>query len=183
MFAQHPDESVQEAVVGLLRTVDVLHRGALQRLEALLEARSLLEEALADPHVALLFELYEAQEDDDERSRAEAAAERIRPYVEAHGGRIEVVAVEGGIVNVRLLAASESFSGSTATLRELVEEALRTELPEFVRMDVSAPQAASKPEDAETTLIPISSVTVGAGGRPAQSGGCGSGGHGCSSCR
>lgn len=185
MFAQHPDEDVQEAVVGILRAVDVLHRGALQHLGVFLDARSLLDEALADPHVALLFTLYESQEDDSEseRSRAEAAVARIRPYVEEQGGQLEVVAAEGGVVNIRLLGAAGNGSGSTTTLPGLVEEALRTELPEFVRMDVSSPpQAPPSPAQLEPMLIPVSSVTVRRRARPPQSG-CGSESHGCSSCR
>ncbi|MDP9402591.1 MAG: NifU family protein [Actinomycetota bacterium] len=185
MFAQHHDEDVQEAVVGMLRAVDVLHRGALKRLGAFLDARSLLEEAQVDPHVGLLFELYDAQGDHDERSRAEAAVEGIRRTVEAQGGRIEVVAAEGGVVNVRLLSACESCygSGATAALRGLVEEALRAELPEFARMDVSSPpQAPPRPAAPEPVLIPVSSVTVRRRAAPPQSG-CGSGAGGCSSCR
>jgi hypothetical protein len=97
MFAEHPDEDVQDAVIGMLRAVDVLHRDALQRLYTLLDERLLLEAALADPHFALLFALYGTQDDDndDERSRAEAAVATIRPEVEAHGGRLEVVRAEG----------------------------------------------------------------------------------------
>ncbi|MDP9418892.1 MAG: hypothetical protein M3P53_01855, partial [Actinomycetota bacterium] len=48
MFAEHPDEDVQHAVVEMLRAVDVLHRQALQRLATLLDARSLLDDAVAD---------------------------------------------------------------------------------------------------------------------------------------
>lgn len=181
MFSRHPDEGVQEAVVAMLRAVDVVHRGALRRLGVLLDARSLLDEALADPHVALLFDLYDAEEDDDERARAEAAVEAVRPDVEARGGRIEVVAAEGGVVNVRLLSPCEGCSGSAAALRRLVEDALRTELPEFVRMDVSPPAPAAPPAGrAEPALIPVSSVTVrtreqapGVGGATGDDGGCG----------
>lgn len=178
MFAQHPDEAVQEAVVAMLRAVDILHRGALQRLGALLDARSLLDEALADPHVALLFELYDAQEDDEERARAEAAVEGIRGAVEAHGGRVEVVAAEGGVVNVRLLSACEGCSGSAATLHRLVEDALRAELPDFVSMDLSSPPEVPP----APVLIPVSNVTV-RSGPPAPKSGCGSGVDACSTCR
>ncbi len=183
MFSQHPDEGVQEAVVAMLRAVDVLHRGALRRLGAFLDARALLDEALADPHVALMFDLYRSQ-DDDELARAEAAVEGIRPYVEAHGGRLEVVTAEGGVVNIRLLAGCESCSGSTATLHGLVEEALRAELPEFVRVDVSSspPRRSAPSGDPAPVLIPVSSVTR-RDRPPSPVGGCGTGGHGCSSCR
>lgn len=184
MFAQHPDEGIQEAVVGMLRAVDVLHRGALQRLGAFLDARALLDDALADPHVALMFDLYRSGEhDEDGRARAEAAVEGIRPYVEAHGGRLEMVAAEGGAVNIRLLSASDVSSGSTATLRGLVEEALRAELPEFVRMDVATPERQSAQcETPEPVFIPVSSVTRRERLGSAQ-GGCGTEGHGCSGCR
>lgn len=183
MFSQHPDEGVQEAVVAMLQAVDVLHRGALQRLRAFLDSRSLLGEALAHPHVALLLDLYDTREDDDERARAEAAVEAVRPYVESHGGRIEVVAADGGAVNVRLLSACESCSGSTETLGRIVEEALRTELPEYVRVDVSPPQPPRGSAHPEPTLIPVASLTVPGGSRPPQSGCGGSEGRGCSSCR
>jgi len=185
MFTEHPDEDVQGAVVEVLRTVDVVHRGALQRLAALLEARSLLDEARADPHVALLFDLYSGQgyDGDDERARAEAAVAGIRPVVEAHGGRLEVVTAEGGVVTIRLLGGRETCAGPTARLRKVVEEALRAELPEFVRMDVSPPPRQPAPAtNGEPVVIPVSSVTRRDRVAPSESGG-GTAHHGCSSCR
>jgi Fe-S cluster biogenesis protein NfuA len=149
----HPDATVQDAMLEMLRAVDVIHRGALQRVRALLEARALLDEALQDPHVGLLFELYDDQAD-AEWERVEAALERVRPAIESHGGRLEIVAAEGGVVNVQLLGACESCSASSAALRDLVEQALRAELPEFVRLDVSQPAAHPAPP----VLIPASSL-------------------------
>jgi Fe-S cluster biogenesis protein NfuA len=185
VFGQHPDQSVQDAFFETLRAVDVVHRSGLQRLDALLAERSLRDEAGKDPQVALLFDLYAAQEEHlDERSRAEAAVAAIRPYVESHGGRLEVVSAEDGVISIRLLGACESCSGSTATLRALVEEALRAELPEFVRMDVAPPAHAPAPK-AAPVLIPVSSLTqTGQANRShgGCGGGCGSGRHACSSC-
>jgi Fe-S cluster biogenesis protein NfuA len=159
MFTEHPDEGVQEAVVGLLRAVDVLHRGAWRRLAAFLDERSLLDEALADPHLALLFELYEPVEDGDEHARAETAVARVRPYVESRGGQIEVVAAEGGVVNIRLLAAPEDVSGSGATLGHLVENVLRAELPDFVRMQMSPSVIRPHRPNPVPVVIRVSSVT------------------------
>jgi Fe-S cluster biogenesis protein NfuA len=185
VLGQHPDQSVQAAFFETLRAVDVVHRGGLQRLDALLAERSLRDEAGNDPQIALLFDLYAAQEEDlDERARAEAAVAAIRPYVESHGGRLEVVSAEDGVISIRLLGACESCSGSTATLRGLVEEALRAELPEFVRMDVAAPAHVPAPK-AAPVLIPVSSLSRTRQADPSQAGcggGCGSGGHACSSC-
>ncbi len=180
MFVDHPDENVQDGVIAVLRAVDVLHRGGLQRVAAFLEQRSLLDEALADAHMALLFDLYGSQEIEDERERAEAAVEGIRPYVESHGGRLEVVTAEGGVITIRLLGACESCSGSTAGLGDLVEEALRGELPEFVRMNVSS---SPEHEGAQTSkpqpvVIPAPTLSFRSGGEPSH-GGCGPGGGSC----
>ncbi len=169
MFAKHPDEDVQEAVIGMLRAVDVLHRGALQRLGDLLDAQSLRDEALADPHVALLFDLYGADGDDDERSRAQAAVAKIRPEVEAHGGRVEIVTAEGGVISIRLVGAADSSSESRAELLRLVEEVLRAELPEFVRMTLSPPPSRTgSAREPTPVVIPLSQVTRRARGSSSQ---------------
>jgi Fe-S cluster biogenesis protein NfuA len=160
-FEDQPGKGVQDGLLEVLRAVDVIHRGALDRLVALLDARSLLDEALADPHVALLIGLYGPPDgNDDERSRAESAVAKIRPDVEAHGGRLEVVTAEGGVVSIRLAGAGHSYSESTAKLLGLVEEVLRAELPEFVRMDLSpSARHAGRPWEPRPVVIPLSSLT------------------------
>jgi len=67
----------------------------------------------------------------------------VRPYVESHGGRLEVLNADGGVVTVRLSGACQGCSGSAATLRHVVEQALRDGLVDFVRMEVDAPAPAA----------------------------------------
>jgi Fe-S cluster biogenesis protein NfuA len=192
-FEQHPDPAVVDGLVEVLRAVDVLHRGALHRVAALLEDGGLRDRALADPDVALLFGLYQDTPDEDEQARAEAAVEAVRPYVEAHGGRLEVVAAEDGVVSIRLLGACESCSSSATTLRGYVEDALRAALPEFVRMDVATtPVHDAPPTKAAPVLIPITALSprprgtphggCGCGSGCGSGGGCGVSGRGCSAC-
>ncbi|MDP9068458.1 MAG: NifU family protein [Actinomycetota bacterium] len=180
MFVDHPDENVQDGVIAVLRAVDILHRGGLQRVAAFLEQRSLLEEAQDDAHMALLFDLYGSREIEDERDRAEAAVAGIRPYVESHGGRLEVVTAEGGVITIRLLGACESCSGSTAGLRDLVEEALRAELPEFVRMDVSssAEHTSARNSKRQPVVIPAPTLSF-RSATEVSPGRCGAGGGSC----
>jgi Fe-S cluster biogenesis protein NfuA len=182
-FEDHPDEGVQEGLLEVLRAVDVIHRGALDRLVELLDAHGLRDVALADPHVALLVGLYEAHDEDadDPRVRAEAAVAELQPYVASHGGRLEVVEAEDGVVTIRLLGACQSCSGSPAALNDLVEQALRANLPEFVRMEVS-PAHAPAPRSAPV-LIPVSVLSRGGtAGGCGSGGGCGPGAGGCRSC-
>jgi Fe-S cluster biogenesis protein NfuA len=190
-FEDHPDDAVQEGLIDVLRAVDVIHRGALERLGGLLQENGLRDDALADPHVALLFGLYEAQDDehddeqDDARARAEAAVAELQPYVASHGGRLEVDAAEDGVVNIRLLGACTACSGSPAALNDLVEQALRADLPEFVRMEVSptAPAHAAAAQRPAPVLIPVSALSRGgSAGGCGSGGGCGSHSGGCLTC-
>jgi Fe-S cluster biogenesis protein NfuA len=190
-FEQHPDEAIQARLIDVLRAVDTIHRGALDQLGALLDAHGLREDALTNPHVALLFELYQAhdEEEDDLRSRAEAAVAELQPYVASHGGRLEVVAAEDGVVNIRLLGACPSCSGSPAALNDLVEQALCASLPEFVRLEpAGAADAHREPvQPSAPVLIPVSALRVGAAGSEPggcrSSGGCRSQACGCRTCK
>jgi len=55
----------------------------------------------------------------------------IEPLVAADGGRIELVAVEGGWVHVRLHGACAHCHSSDLTLQGALEPRLRAQLPWF----------------------------------------------------
>jgi len=64
------------------------------------------------------------------------ALEKIRPYLKADGGDVELVNVtEDGIVYVKLVGACSSCPMSTMTLRAGVERALIRELPGIRRVE------------------------------------------------
>jgi len=129
------DERVQGLLVDLLRAVDIVHRAGLRRLDAVLREADLRERVLINPEVRLLFDLYDLGDDGD-RLRAEAVLEAARPYIESHGGQLAVLDAVGGVVTVRLAGACAGCVGSTATLRHVIEQALRDGLPDFERMEV-----------------------------------------------
>lgn len=60
-----------------------------------------------------------------------AALAEVRPMLVADGGDIELVAVEGDVVKVRLLGACGSCPQSIMTLRLGVEREIRQRLPEI----------------------------------------------------
>lgn len=150
-FERHSDQSLQDAVFELLRAVDLVHRGPLHALAAVLQKAGLTERALEDRQIALLFDLYDLQ-GADPHVRADAVLDGVRPYIESHGGKLEVLDARDGVVTVRLSGACAGCQGSTATLRHVVEEALRAELDDFVRLDVVDPPRPAP------DLIPLASV-------------------------
>jgi Fe-S cluster biogenesis protein NfuA len=67
----------------------------------------------------------------DLRQRVEEALEEVRPALRMDGGDVELVGVDGGIVQVKLLGACGGCPMATMTLVGFVEERLRLRIPEI----------------------------------------------------
>ncbi len=143
------DEQVRDRVFELLDGVDAVHRLAVTRLAAVL-GEDVPALRRTDPAVDWLFEAYGVGVDD--LDAASAALDQVRPYVHGHGGEVEVLAVQQGVVRVRLSGACSGCTSAAETLRFGVEEALRENLPGFVAMDV-APDEGAAPHPPPTQVL------------------------------
>ena len=65
------------------------------------------------------------------RERVEAVLERVRPFMQADGGDIELIDVDGNSADVRLTGMCAGCPSAHMTLYLGVETALRDEIPEF----------------------------------------------------
>jgi len=68
--------------------------------------------------------------------RVEEVLNKVRPYLQADGGDIELVNItEDDIIKVKLTGACQGCPMSQMTLRAGVERALMSELPEVKRVE------------------------------------------------
>jgi len=65
----------------------------------------------------------------------ETVLDELRPYLEADGGNVELVEIDGPIVNLRLQGACSSCPSSTMTLKMGIERKLREEIPEITEVN------------------------------------------------
>ena len=65
------------------------------------------------------------------RERVEAVLQRVRPFMQADGGDIELLDVTGNSADVRLTGMCAGCPSAHMTLFLGVETALREEIPEF----------------------------------------------------
>ena len=65
------------------------------------------------------------------RERIEAVLDRARPFLQADGGDIELIAVEGNSADVRLTGMCAGCPSAHMTLHVGIEGALKEEIPEF----------------------------------------------------
>ncbi len=138
---QIEDEQTRTEVFALLDGIDTMHRYALGRLmERLMElgGAGLVAQVAQDPMVQTLLEMYDLMAA-DERDQVERALESVYPYIESHGGQLELLGVDAGSVRVRLSGSCGDCPGSSGTLTRVVEAALRERFPGFRALVAEAP--------------------------------------------
>lgn len=149
---EQAEAGVRDQVFELLDGIDALHRLAVTRLAAGL-GEDVEWLRTGDPAVEWLFAAYGVGANDP--ALAVQALEPMRPYLSEHGGDVEVLGVENGVVRVRMVGACSGCTAAAITLREGVEEALRFGLPGFVAIDVEPDQATSSHPPPGPTLLQI----------------------------
>lgn len=65
------------------------------------------------------------------KTKVENALGKIRPYLQADGGDVQLVDIVDGIVQVRLRGACAGCPGATMTLKMGVERTLKEQVPEI----------------------------------------------------
>ena len=60
--------------------------------------------------------------------------EKVRPYLQNDGGDVEFKRYENGVVYVSLVGACSNCPMATMTLKDGIEEALTSEIPEVIKV-------------------------------------------------
>lgn len=110
-----------ERALLLLQLVDAIHRPALERIAA---------GDTDDPIAQVLLQMYDITPPDDE-VLVEEALDDVRPYINSHGGEIELLGVADGVVELRMSGSCAGCAASALTLKRGVEQALRAHYPGF----------------------------------------------------
>jgi nitrite reductase/ring-hydroxylating ferredoxin subunit/Fe-S cluster biogenesis protein NfuA len=148
------DPATRAVAIELQDAIEAFHRPALVHIVRTLRddprGKELLFQLVDDPNVRAIFALHGIIKPDI-MTRARIALDGVRPYLQSHGGDVELVRIENGRAAVRLQGSCNGCSMSAVTLREGVEEALVSGVEEIVGIDVL--------EDEPTTaFIPLSSI-------------------------
>jgi Fe-S cluster biogenesis protein NfuA len=146
-----PDEHARATATALVQALLDVYGEGLARLVGHVAERDddgTLAEALArDEQVAPLLMLHGLHPVPlDERVRA--GLDEVRPYLELHGGGVDLVAIEEGVVRLQLQGSCSGCPSSAITLKHAVEEAIHKAAP-----DVAGIVAEDAP--AEAPLIQL----------------------------
>jgi Fe-S cluster biogenesis protein NfuA/nitrite reductase/ring-hydroxylating ferredoxin subunit len=140
-----PDPEARETATELVGAVVELYGEGLDRVLSLATSDhpNGLDQALAGDelvsHLLLLHGLHPVPV----RLRVEGALDEVRPYLDSHGGNVELLGVADGVARVRLEGSCSGCPSSTMTLKLAIEEAIHKAAP-----DVETVQAEGVADEA-----------------------------------
>ena len=147
------DPALRAVASELLQAVVELHGVAIERiLEAMTDlpgGQEALERIAADELLSGVLSLHGIHPE-PLGIRVAAALEEVRPYLQSHGGDVELAEISDGTVRVRLRGACGHCSGSAQTMKATVEEAIYRIAPEAVA--VVTEEVAATPHSDLVTL-------------------------------
>lgn len=86
------------------------------------------------------------------RSKVESALDGIRPYLEADGGNVKILKLEGDTLLLELLGNCGSCPMSSMTLKAGVKEAVIREVPEIKYVEAINVTSPEDPDDLSAIL-------------------------------
>ncbi len=134
---EHAKELAQE----LVGAVIAMYGDGLERImDAIGRSRqagaTILDELSQDGAVAsllLIHDLYPVTL----RDRVLEALDTVRPYMESHGGNVELVALDEGVAKLALQGSCNGCAASRATLELAIKQALDEHCPDLAGLEVT----------------------------------------------
>ncbi len=159
----HARELAQEMVSAVME----LYGDGLERIMAALEqagpaGAAIRDELVADGSVGsllLIHDLYPISLED----RVTEALDSVRPYMESHGGNVELLSLVDGVAHLRLQGSCSGCSASQATLELAIKQALDEHAPDLEGLEVEGViEEAPIPDGPAPTgfELPLAEVTV-----------------------
>jgi Fe-S cluster biogenesis protein NfuA len=101
-------------------------------------------------HLLLVHDLHPT----DVEARVQRALDDVRPYLDSHGGNVELLRIDDGVAHLRLEGTCDGCPSSAVTLKLAIEEAVMRAAPELERIEAEG-VAEPKPEP---VLVQIGSL-------------------------
>jgi Fe-S cluster biogenesis protein NfuA/nitrite reductase/ring-hydroxylating ferredoxin subunit len=92
----------------------------------------------------LIHDLYPV----DIETRLREALDKVRPYLESHGGNVELIDLTNDVARLRLQGTCKSCASSTVTLELAIRHAIEDACPDLMGFEVEGVAASSAPADA-----------------------------------
>jgi Fe-S cluster biogenesis protein NfuA/nitrite reductase/ring-hydroxylating ferredoxin subunit len=141
-FARSCAEELAGALMGLYG--EGLER-IFETLEAEGPALAEVRERLAEDGVVASLMLIHGLYPVDLETRVVEALDSVRPYMESHGGNVELLGIVDGVARLRLEGSCNGCPASASTMELAIEQALQDAAPDLAGIDVEGVTAPPPP--------------------------------------
>lgn len=156
-----PDPAARSTALEALQALLELYGEGLERVlerSGPVQARALAEDELIG-HLLLLHGLHPV----DVETRVRTALAGVRPYLESHGGNVELLGVHDGVARLRMQGSCSGCPASAMTLKLAIEDAILKAAPDIDSVEAEGVEEQEAP--------PPGALPMAAGnGAPAMSG-------------
>lgn len=133
---QLKDSEARENAIALVQALMEFHGTALERVMELIADKgetgySIFDSFAADETVGSLLLLYGLHPLSLE-TRVMGALDKVRPYINSHGGSVELLEIVDGNVWIKLEGSCKTCPSSSMTLKLAIEDSIYTAAPDVV---------------------------------------------------
>jgi Fe-S cluster biogenesis protein NfuA/nitrite reductase/ring-hydroxylating ferredoxin subunit len=79
-------------------------------------------------------------------ARVRGALDSVRPYLDSHGGGVELLSLDDGVVRLRLEGSCSGCPSSTVTLKSAIEDAIHAAAPDVDRIEADGVAEPAPPQ-------------------------------------
>jgi Fe-S cluster biogenesis protein NfuA/nitrite reductase/ring-hydroxylating ferredoxin subunit len=115
---------------------------------------TILDELSQDGAVASLLLIHDLYPVSLEQ-RVLEALDTVRPYMESHGGNVELLAIEEGVAKLALQGSCSGCAASQATLELAIKQALDEHAPDLAGLEVEGVAEPAPPPPSEAFELPM----------------------------
>jgi Fe-S cluster biogenesis protein NfuA/nitrite reductase/ring-hydroxylating ferredoxin subunit len=131
-----PRDLVEELISSVVR----MYGAGLERVVGILHGAGATGEGIAatlgdDPLVATLLLIHDLHPV-PLFVRVQAALDSVRPYMESHGGNVELLSLDDGVARIHLRGSCSDCAASSVTLELAIKQALEEAAPDLLGLEV-----------------------------------------------
>ena len=155
-----PDPTARSLATELVQATLDLHGEGLDRILGLIvetgePGDAIIEQMAQDDLIRSLLLLHGLHPLELE-TRVMQALDKVRPYLATHGGNVELLSIDDGMVQLRLHGSCHGCASSAKTLKLAIEEALQEFAPDIVGLHVEG--VVERPPVSPGGFIPLTQV-------------------------
>jgi Fe-S cluster biogenesis protein NfuA/nitrite reductase/ring-hydroxylating ferredoxin subunit len=168
-----PDPEARTSAIALMQALMEFHGSGLDRMMELIAESgdpgyAVFANFAKDELVGSLLLLYGLHPLRLEQ-RVTLALDKVRPYLDSHGGNVELLTIDDGVVRLRMQGSCKSCPSSAMTLKLAIEEAIYAAAPDVSAIEAEGVEQA--PATSQSGFVQIGKTAGNGNGREHGNGG------------